>query len=202
MWILYKRILDLAVSIVFSFLLLPIIGIIACLVLFFDGFPVIFKQERMGRDWKKFNIYKFRTMRNDANKTNILVTAKGDNRVTKLGYWLRRSKVDELPQLFNVMKGDMSIVGPRPEVYKYAILVKEDYDEILKVRPGITDYASIQFRDEELILENEVDKEEAYIRKILPERVKLYKQYIVDSSLWTDIRIILNTILVIIRGNI
>lgn len=201
MWIICKRILDLIISFTFLLLLFPVIGIIASLVLFFDGSPVIFKQERMGRKWQKFYIYKFRSMRNDAHKVNILVTAKGDTRVTKLGYWLRRSKVDELPQLFNVIKGDMSIVGPRPEVYKYAILVKEDYDEILKVRPGITDYASIKFRDEEIILENEVNKEEAYIKKILPERVKLYKQYIIDSSFWTDIKIILNTFLVIIRGN-
>jgi len=137
---------------------------------------------------------KFRTMTVDAPKRGLEITVGGDPRITGPGRFLRKSKVDELPQLINVLKGDMSIVGPRPEVRKYVEAMKDDYSRILTVRPGITDYASIMFRDEEGLLGKAVDPEKMYLAEVLPRKVALNLEYISKMGLLEDVRIIIRTL--------
>lgn len=135
----------------------------------------------------------------DADKMGPLVTAGDDRRVTKIGKFLRKTKLDELPQLLNVLKGDMSIVGPRPEVEKYVKEYEDDYKHILRVKPGITDYATVEYRNEEEILKAFVNPEEGYIREILPKKIKLYRKYIAEMGFKTDLKIIINTIIKVIK---
>jgi len=156
--------------------------------------PVFFKQERIGKNFVPFNMIKFRSMIvNDAN-SNQLVTASGDPRITPVGKVLRRYKLDELPQLLNVILGDMSLVGPRPEVMRYIEHHKKEYACILSIRPGITDNAAIAFRNEEEILAQYNDSETAYIENIMPKKMALYKQYIQKQTFLNDIGLILKTI--------
>jgi lipopolysaccharide/colanic/teichoic acid biosynthesis glycosyltransferase len=194
-----KRLMDFSLSLVGLIFLFPVFVVIALLIKLEDGGSVFFRQERVGQNWKPFKIYKFRTMVENAERMGVLVTKGNDPRVTKIGKFLRRYKLDELPQLINVLKGDMSLVGPRPEVYKYAKEYKEDYDEILKVKPGITDYAALEYIDEEKILESSDDTERAYLEKVLPEKIKYYKKYLRDISFFTDLKLIIRTIIRIIR---
>ena len=133
----------------------------------------------------------------NADKVGPSVTSGDDPRITKIGKILRKTKIDELPQLINVLKGDMSLVGPRPEVMKFVEQKKEEYNKVLSVKPGITDNAAIEYRDEETIMEQYVDKEKAYIDIVLPEKIKLYYQYIDNISFVNDIRLILKTLKVI-----
>jgi lipopolysaccharide/colanic/teichoic acid biosynthesis glycosyltransferase len=135
----------------------------------------------------------------NADKLGKAVTTAKDNRVTKTGKLLRKFKLDELPQLFNVLKGDMSLVGPRPEVLKYVEQFKGDYNHILKIKPGITDYAALKYRNEEEILAKYDNTEQAYISEVLPEKIKLYKQYMEEVSFMVDIKIILNTLVRIVK---
>jgi lipopolysaccharide/colanic/teichoic acid biosynthesis glycosyltransferase len=123
-----------------------------------------------------------------------LVTKGSDLRITKIGRFLRKSKLDELPQLFNVLKGDMSIVGPRPEVEKYAFLFKEKYKSVLSIRPGITDYATLEYRDEQEVLNQFADTEEGYIKEVLPAKIALYEKYLGEMSFATDLKIIVKTL--------
>ncbi|GJQ23626.1 MAG: hypothetical protein HBSAPP01_14160 [Candidatus Brocadia sapporoensis] len=136
----------------------------------------------------------------DASQKGLQVTAVGDPRITKVGRFLRKTKIDELPQLINVFKGDMSLVGPRPEVPKYVEIFRDDYQDILKIKPGITDYATIEFRDEEGVLEKFEDPEDGYIREVLPIKIKLYKKYLEDSGFFTDVKLIVLTLTKIVRG--
>ena len=140
-------------------------------------------------------IYKFRTMTTDADNKGSLITAGGDNRITKVGGFLRRFKIDELPQLLNVLKGDMSLVGPRPEVIEYVKLFEADYRKLLTVRPGITDPASLKYSNEEIILGMSQASENAYIKKILPEKIRLSSQYVDSHTLMTDLKLIVMTLL-------
>jgi len=156
--------------------------------------PVFFRQGRVGRNFRRFMIYKFRTMVVDAEKNGLRITSGGDSRITKVGRILRKFKIDELPQLFNVLKGDMSLVGPRPEVEEYVKLYEKDYMEILKRRPGITDVSSIIFREEEAVLKNQVDPEGYYKKILLPEKIRLAKEYIEHSSFSYDLKLVLNTL--------
>jgi len=156
--------------------------------------PIFFRQERIGKNFRRFMIYKFRTMVVDAEKKGLRITSGGDRRVTKVGRILRKFKIDELPQLFNVLKGDMSLVGPRPEVIKYVEWYKEDYERILSVRPGITDISSMTFRDEESILQGVDDPERYYVRVLLPEKMRLAQEYIQKVSLFYDVKLILKTL--------
>ncbi len=137
----------------------------------------------------------------DADRSGALITAKGDRRITPAGRFLRRTKLDELPQLINVLAGNMSIVGPRPEVAKYVEMFRDDYyNEILAVRPGITDYAAIEFRDEETVLKRFPSPEEGYIREVLPRKIALYKKYVREMSFLTDLQLIFLTFWRIIRS--
>jgi lipopolysaccharide/colanic/teichoic acid biosynthesis glycosyltransferase len=152
-------------------------------------------QERMGRNFRPFRIIKFRTMAAGSEREGPFITVCGDNRITRLGRFLRKYKIDELPQLINVLKGDMSLVGPRPEVKKYVGLFRSDYEKLLTVRPGITDPASLQYSDEEGLLSLAGNWEEDYLRRILPAKIRLSSEYVDNHGVVTDIKLILKTIL-------
>jgi len=160
--------------------------------------PVFFKQVRVTKNGREFKIFKYRTMKVGSDKYSQITVGK-DDRITKIGMFLRTYKLDEIPQLINVLLGDMSLVGPRPEVPKYVALYTEEQKEILKVRAGITDYASIEFSDENDLLASEEDPEKEYIEKIIPKKIELNKKYLSEISVLTDIRIILLTIKKILK---
>ena len=172
--------------------------IIAILIKLDSKGPIFFKQVRVTKNGREFKIFKYRTMRVGSDKYSQITVGK-DSRITKVGDFLRRYKLDEIPQLINVLLGDMSLVGPRPEVPKYVALYTEEQREILKVRAGITDYASIEFSNENDILANETDPEKAYIEKIMPRKIELNKKYLSEISVMTDIKIILLTIKKILK---
>lgn len=187
----FKRPFDLAAAGAGVLVLSPVLLAVAAALKLTDPGPVFFRQTRAGLGFRPFEIFKFRTMR--AGGGGSPLTAGGDSRVTPIGRLLRRTKLDELPQLFNVLRGEMSIVGPRPEVPRYVELFKKDYALILTVRPGITDYASVKYRDEEAVLAAYPDPEAGYVAKVLPDKIELYRRYIAEIGFATDVRIILAT---------
>jgi lipopolysaccharide/colanic/teichoic acid biosynthesis glycosyltransferase len=189
-----KRILDVVFSLSALIFLFPVLIIIGGL-LKLDGGPAIFRQERVGRGGTSFRIFKFRSMVVGAEKQGARVTAENDPRITPLGRWLRKTKIDELPEFFNVLKGEMSIVGPRPEVAAYVALWPEDDRKIiLSTRPGITDYATLYYHDEQAMLGASDDPEKSYVEQILPHKVRLYSKYLRDRNLGLDLRLILTTL--------
>lgn len=188
-----KRLFDLVLSICGILFLLPFFIIISILIKLDSDGDIIFKQTRVTKDGKEFKIFKFRTMRQDTEKQGQ-ITIGADNRITSIGNFLRKTKLDELPQLFNIVMGDMSFVGPRPEVPKYVRMYTADQKEILKVRAGITDYASIYFSNESEILGKQKDPEKFYIEKIMPYKIELNKKYIKEAGLIIDIKIIFLTV--------
>jgi lipopolysaccharide/colanic/teichoic acid biosynthesis glycosyltransferase len=157
--------------------------------------PIFFRQARVGKHFIEFKICKFRTMRYDPEEKGPVITVSGDRRVTKVGKFLRQYKIDEVPQLFNVLKGEMSFVGPRPEVKEYVQLFNKDYKKLLRIRPGITDPASIKYSDEERVLLSLENWEEEYKKKILPEKIILSLDYVENHNLVTDVKLILKTFL-------
>lgn len=161
-----------------------------------DGF---YKQLRVGRGSRDFYVYKFRSMRVGADKKGLITVGGRDSRITRIGYFIRKYKLDELPQLFNVLKGDMSIVGPRPEVRKYVDLYTEEQQKVLSVRPGITDYASIEYVDENLILGKAEEPDKAYVELIMPDKIRYNMKYINNQSLKEYFKIIFLTFWSIIR---
>lgn len=193
-----KRIFDITLSLFGLIILLPFMLIIAILIKIDSKGPVFFKQIRVTKNRKEFKIFKYRTMRVGSDKYSQITVGK-DGRITKIGSFLRKYKLDEIPQLINVLIGDMSLVGPRPEVPKYVALYTDEQKEILKVRAGITDYASIEFSDENDLLASEEEPEKAYIEKIMPKKIELNKKYLSEISILTDIKIILLTIKKILK---
>jgi lipopolysaccharide/colanic/teichoic acid biosynthesis glycosyltransferase len=194
----FKRAFDVTTAAVGLVVLTPVLLAVAAAIMLLDPGPVFFTQTRVGLGSKPFELFKYRTMR--ASGGGPPITSGADARVTPLGRLLRKTKLDELPQLFNVLRGDMSVVGPRPEVPKYVEMFKDDYEFILSVKPGITDYAAIKYRDEEAVLGAFRDAEEGYVTKVLPEKISLYHRYIADLGFATDLRIILATAAKIIAG--
>ena len=190
-----KRLVDIVASAAGLLLTSPVLLVAAVAIKLDSEGPVIFAQERIGREFRPFRIFKLRSMSKKPTANAPQITAGGDARVTRVGRILRRTKIDELPQLFNILRGDMSLVGPRPEVRKYVELFRSDYEEILKCRPGITDLASIRYRDEESVLAAASDPEREYVERILPEKISLAKEYVRRSSLGLDARLILATLL-------
>lgn len=190
-----KRIFDFIASLLGCIILIPVFAIIAILIKLDSKGPVFFKQKRVGEYGKEFEILKYRTMVVDAEKLGKQITVGNDCRITKIGRFLRKYKLDELPQLFNVLKGDMSLVGPRPEVPKYVNLYNEDERAVLNVKPGITDFASIEYRDENEILGSVENPEEYYINIIMKHKLQLNLKYIDNNNLFLDIKIILKTLL-------
>lgn len=193
-----KRIFDITLSLLGLILLLPFMLIIAILIKIDSKGSIFFRQVRVTKNGREFKIFKYRTMRVGSDKYSQITVGK-DDRITKIGLFLRKYKLDEIPQLINVFIGDMSLVGPRPEVPKYVALYTEEQREILKVRAGITDYASIEFSNENDILADEADPEKAYIEKIMPRKIELNKKYLSKISVITDIKIILLTIKKILK---
>lgn len=194
-----KRAFDFIMSAIGLIILSPFFLIISIMIKVDSPGPVLFKQVRVGRYERNFKILKFRTMVTDAEKKGAQITVGRDSRITRVGHFLRKSKLDELPQLINVLIGDMSLVGPRPEVPKYTQYYTKGQKRIFELRPGITDYSSIKYRDENEILALSNDPEKTYIEEIMVDKLKLNLEYLENKSLFTDIKIIFNTILKIIR---
>ncbi|MFO0582487.1 MAG: sugar transferase [Anaeromyxobacter sp.] len=192
-----KRLLDVLLAGTGLVVLSPLLLGLAAAVRLSSHGPAVFRQERMGRGARPFTLLKLRSMTTDEGGPSV--TSAGDRRVTPLGRFLRRYKLDELPQLINVVRGDMSLVGPRPEVRRFVEAFPEAYAEVLTVRPGLTDYAAVAYRDEETILSTAEDPEALYLREVLPRKIELYREYIRTMSLTTDLRLILQTIAVIVR---
>lgn len=194
-----KRIFDLTASGLGLLLLCPLLLIIALWVKLDSKGPVFYRQVRVGKDNKDFRIFKFRSMRVGSDKGSLVTIGGRDPRVTRSGYYIRKYKLDELPQLINVFVGDMSIVGPRPEVRHYVDYWTEEQMHVLDVRPGITDPASIKFRNENELIEQAEDPENYYINVIMQEKLKLYLEYVKHHSFLGDIKLIFNTFIVIVK---
>lgn len=190
-----KRLFDVLASGIGIIILSPVLLIIALRIKTGSDGPVFFKQVRVGKDGKEFEILKFRTMVVNAEKLGRQITVGADSRITKVGGFLRKYKLDELPQLFNVFKGDMSLVGPRPEVPRYVKMYTEEQRKVLSVKPGITDLASIRYRDENELLGKAENPDEFYINTIMPDKLALNMEYIKKSNVFYDIYIIIETII-------
>jgi len=189
-----KRLFDIIFSLLGIILSLPLLLVIALILKLESKGPIFYKQTRVGKGNSDFKIFKFRTMFIGSDKKGLLTVGDKDPRVTKTGFFLRKYKLDELPQLINVFLGSMSFVGPRPEVRHYVNYYSVDDMEILSVKPGITDYASIAFRDEAELLKTAKNMESFYINTILPQKIALNKKYINSASLLVDFKIIIKTI--------
>lgn len=194
-----KRLFDICFSIFGLTILFPILLVIAVLIKLESKGSIFYRQTRVGKDNHDFKIFKFRTMFVGSDKKGLLTLGDNDSRVTKIGFFLRKYKLDEMPQLINVLQGTMSFVGPRPEVRKYVDYYSKEDLQILQVKPGITDYASIAFRDEAELLKDTDNPEKLYIEDIMPKKIALNKKYIVNPSVFTDIKIILKTFISIVK---
>ena len=193
------RLLDIVLSLLGLLFLLPIFLILAVWIKFDSQGSIFFRQIRIGKDGRDFRIYKFRTMIVNAEKMGIITIGERDPRITNSGYFLRKYKLDELPQLINVFKGEMSFVGPRPEVRKYVEMYNQEQLKILTVTPGITDYASIEYINEDEILGKSLDPERTYIEEIMPQKIKYNMKYINNKTVIEYFKIIFLTIIKIIK---
>ena len=189
-----KRIFDIVISFTGLLVLFPLFVIFALFIILNSGFPVFYFQKRVGKNGADFSIWKFRTMKKGSDKSGSLTVGEKDPRITEIGQFLRSYKIDELPQLFNVLTGSMSLVGPRPEVRKYVEMYNAEQKKVLLVKPGITDYASIVYSNENSLLSNAEDPEQLYINKVMPAKLKLNLKYIEDKNFFRDVNIILKTI--------
>ncbi|WP_243318783.1 sugar transferase [Geothrix paludis] len=188
------RLFDFLGAILGLVLLSPGLLLIAALIWLVDGRPVFYRQVRVGRGGRPFRIWKFRTMVVDADRIGRPLTVSGDPRVTRTGAWLRRWKIDELPQLINVVMGDMGFVGPRPEVPRFVALYTETQRRVLDLRPGITDLASIAYRNESDLLDGLEDPEAHYIETILPDKIRINLDYAAKAGVWRNLKVILATL--------
>jgi len=191
------RIFDVCFSVTGLLLLSPLALLIAIIVSADSRGPVFYRQQRVGRHGRDFILYKFRTMRPDADRSGLLTVGAADARITRSGGLLRRSKLDELPQLWNVLNGTMSLVGPRPEVRKYVNRYNEDQRRVLAVRPGITDAASIAYRDENVLLGRAADPERTYVEEIMPAKLRLSMPYALRPTVGRYFSLILQTVLLL-----
>ena len=194
-----KRLFDIVASACGLILLSPLFFIVSVWIKLDSIGPVFYRQVRVGRYNKDFKIFKFRTMRVGADKGSLVTIGGRDPRVTRIGYYLRKFKIDELPQLINVFIGDMSLVGPRPEVRHYVNYWTPEQLHVLDVRPGITDPASIKFRNENELMESAEDPESFYINVIMQEKLKLYLEYVHNATFWYDIELIFKTIYTVVK---
>ncbi|MBQ8721681.1 MAG: sugar transferase [Paludibacteraceae bacterium] len=194
-----QRFFDVIISFIGLIILLPIFFFIAIWIKCDSKGPIFYKQMRVGKNGVDFYLYKFRSMRVGADKKGLITVGGRDPRITYSGYFIRKYKIDELPQLLNVLKGDMSIVGPRPEVRKYVDLYTDEQRLVLSIKPGITDYASIEYIDENEILGKSSDPEKTYIEDIMPEKIKYNMKYINNKTLFEYFKIIFLTGLKIFR---
>ncbi len=197
-----KRSFDIAVAAIGLIVLSPLMVILAVMIKCDSQGPVLFKQRRIGKNFRVFLIYKFRTMKENSELSGPLITIGEDPRITRVGRFLRRAKLDEVPQLINVLKGEMSLVGPRPELPRFVELFQREYAEILTVRPGITDLASLKYRDEAALLDQAQNPEEEYLKQILPDKIRLAKDYLQRASFFFDLSLIVRTIIKLIDGRV
>lgn len=195
-----KRLFDIIASGLGLLVLSPLFLILAIWIKLDSKGPVFYRQVRVGKDNKDFRIFKFRSMRVGSDKGSLVTIGGRDPRITRSGYIIRKLKLDELPQLINVFVGDMSLVGPRPEVRHYVNYWTPEQMHVLDVRPGITDPASIKFRNENELMEQAQDPEDYYINVIMQEKLKLYLDYVEHHSFWGDIGLIFKTFWVIVKG--
>ena len=193
-----KRLFDVVFSVIGLILLLPVLLLISILIKLDSKGSVLFIQGRVGKNNEDFNIYKFRTMRVQSDIKGLLTLGNNDSRITKMGYFLRRYKIDEFPQLINILKGDMSFVGPRPELRYYVNFYNEDDMNIFKVRPGITGLASLKYRNEVELLKAAKDPEEFFIKTIIPDKLNYNKEYISKRNFFFDLKLIGLTIVKVI----
>lgn len=185
-----KRIFDIFFSLFALLTFLPF-GIIIALIIYFESRGgVFYKQERIGKNGRPFNLLKFRSMKQHADKTGLLTIGMNDSRITRSGIFIRKYKLDEIPQFINVLKGEMSVVGPRPEVKKYVDLYTDEQRKILNVKPGITDYASIEYFKENEILGKAIDPERAYLEEVLPDKIRINQKYLKNPTWIEDMKII------------
>ncbi|HEY0668396.1 MAG TPA: sugar transferase [Sphingobacteriaceae bacterium] len=189
-----KRIFDVSLALVGIGITFPVLIIISCAILLDSRGGIIYRQTRVGRNKVDFKLLKFRTMKPKADSGSLLTIGDHDSRITKCGYWLRKYKLDELPQLFNILKGDMSFVGPRPEVNKYVELYDVRQQKILSVKPGLTDWASIAFINENQLLAKAENPEKYYIKYIIPYKIAHNLRYIEHHNLWIDFKIMMLTV--------
>jgi len=194
-----KRLFDILSSLLALLLLSPLFICISLIILLGSRGGVFYRQQRVGRRGKPFMLYKFRSMRPDSDKGSLITIGGRDSRITREGYILRRYKLDELPQLLNVLRGDMSVVGPRPEVQRYVDMYTPEQKQVLNVRPGLTDWASIMYMDENELLGKSSDPEYTYIHEIMPAKLELNLKYIREAGLFTDLKIIFSTFFRIFR---
>jgi lipopolysaccharide/colanic/teichoic acid biosynthesis glycosyltransferase len=188
-----KRLFDIISSSFGIILLFPLLLFVFVAVVVDSKGGGFYRQVRVGRNNIDFRLWKFRTMRTDADKLGLLTVGGRDPRVTRVGYFLRKYKLDELPQLFNILSGDMSVVGPRPEVRRYVDMYNDEQMKVLNVRPGLTDYASIEYFDENTLLAQSEDPERTYIEEVMPHKLSLNLQYIEEQSVAVDFKIIFKT---------
>ena len=189
-----KRLFDIIASLVGIIILSPVFILMSILVAITSGFPVFYLQSRVGKANHDFKVFKFRTMFNNADQKGLLTVGGHDTRITPVGYFLRKYKLDELPQLFNVLFGSMSLVGPRPEVRKYVDMYNDEQKKVLSVQPGITDYASLDYINENDLLAKSQNPEETYIKEVMPAKLQLNLKYIQEAGLGTDLKLIFKTI--------
>ena len=188
-----KRIFDIFISLFALIILFPVFILLSVAIVIESKGGVFYRQIRIGKNGREFQLIKFRSMFIDADKKGLLTVGGRDNRITKVGYFIRKYKLDELPQLLNVLRGDMSLVGPRPEVKKYVDLYTPSQRKVLSVRPGITDPASLKFRNENDLLAKADNPEEFYIKKIMPEKLNISIDYIQKQNFFSDLKVIFNT---------
>ena len=194
-----KRLCDIVLSAVGLLCLSPLLLLVALWVKIDSTGPIFYRQLRVGRYNKDFRIYKFRSMYTDSDKRGLITIGGHDPRVTRAGYYIRKLKLDELPQLINVLFGDMSFVGPRPEVRKYVDMYTPEQLHVLDVRPGITDAASIKYRNENDILARQADPEQYYINVVMQDKLRINLEYVAHHSLWGDLKLIFETFKAIIK---
>lgn len=188
-----KRIFDIVASGAGLVVLSPLFAVLAVWIKADSKGPVFYRQTRVGRNNKDFRLYKFRSMRPDSDKLGLITVGGRDPRVTRSGYYIRKYKLDELPQLINVFVGDMSLVGPRPEVRKYVDMYTPEQLHVLDVRPGITSLASIRYRNENDVLAASDDPERCYIERVMPDKLAIDLEYVAHAGLWSDIKLIFAT---------
>lgn len=193
-----KRLVDFLISLCGIIVLIPVLFLICIWIKMDSKGPFFYLQERVGKRGILFRLFKFRTMHINADKLTAITVGMRDPRITRAGYYIRKFKLDELPQLINVLKGEMSLVGPRPELKKFTDLYTPEQRKVLDVRPGITDYASLQFRNENELLEGKEDPVGFYIQEIMPVKLQLNLRYIAEQSLWVDVMILVRTVLAIV----
>ena len=193
------RFCDIVLSCLGLLLLSPLFVVVAVWIVIDNPGPVFYRQQRVGKDGKDFGLLKFRSMRIGADKGSLITIGEHDSRIPRAGYYIRKYKLDELPQLWNVLTGDMSLVGPRPEVRRYVDMYTDEQRQVLTVRPGITDYASIEYIDENRLLAQAEDPDRTYIEEILPAKIALNMRYIKHQTLGEYMKIIFLTLAKIIR---